>query len=140
MSGEAVLIPDGEAALIGYLGEHPAVKALGAEVVSRTPDETAAPWVKVTQLDAPAVGNSRIDHLIAWWGAFDCYAGKDGDQETASTLVRTVRAALRELGDGADSEGAVVTGVKFESCPRLPDPDLDEMERYQLTATLWMHS
>lgn len=134
------LTPDAEAALIAHLGDHPAIQQLNAEVVSRTPGELAKPWVKVTQLDAPAAGNSRTDRLIAWWGAFDCYAGEEGDQETASTLVRTVRAILRELGEDADPPGLVVTGVKFDTCARLPDSELDEMERYQLTATLWLHA
>jgi hypothetical protein len=133
------VIPDTEAILGSYLREHDAVKALGARVVPRTPSDTSAPWVKVTQLDAQAVGGHRSDHLIQWLGQFDCYAGSGGQKE-ASAVTRTVRAALGELHD-TDPEGVTVSGVRFVSCPRLPDGDDFEpaRERYVLSAIVWMH-
>jgi hypothetical protein len=137
------MIPDAEAIIIAYLANHPLIEAAGAEVGPATPESLAAPWVKVTQLDARPVGSARVDHLIEWLGAFDCFAGedaKDNGQEVASTLTRSVREALRQLHD-TDPDGAVVSGVEFLSCPRLTDrDDLDGMERYQLTANVWMHS
>jgi hypothetical protein len=138
------VIPDGEAILGAFLREHPAVKALGARVVPATPDDTAAPWVRVTQIDAIDAGESKSEHLIEWFGAFDCYAGKEAGaadgQEVASTLTRTVRAALKQLDDEADPEGVVTSRVRFVSCPRIPDRDLDDMERFQLSVTLRMRS
>jgi hypothetical protein len=137
------LIPDAEAILGDYLRSHPNVEAFNARIVPATPDETGAPWVKVTQLDATDVGGSKNEHLIEWFGTFDCYAGKDAGeadgQEVASALTRTVRAALKRLED-VDPVGAVTSRVRIVSCPRLPDPDLGGMERDQLTLTLRMRS
>lgn len=138
------MIPDGEAILGDFLREHPEVKALGARVVPATPGNTGAPWVRVTQIDATDVGESKSEHLIEWFGAFDCYAGKeagaDDGQEVASNLTRTVRAALKQLDRETNPEGAVTSRVRFVSCPRIPDPDLDDMERFQLSVTLRMRS
>lgn len=138
------MIPDAEAILSRYIREHPAVTALEASIVPRNPTKTDKPWVRVTQHDAKAVGRSRTDHLIEWFGTFDCYAGQ-GDteeatpQETASVLTRTVRAALLELHD-TDPIGASVTGVEIISCPRLPDPAFEPaMEHFALTVNVWMH-
>lgn len=133
------MIPDAEVILGRYLREHPAVKALKARVVTKPPSETRLPWVRVIQHDAPSVGNSRTDHLIEWFGTFDCFAGQDGDEGTASVLVRTVRAALNELHD-VDPEGAVVTGVSFISCPRQEDENFEPaMPRYPLSVIAWIH-
>lgn len=133
------MVPDGEAVIGDYLRNHAAVKALGARVLGQTPGDTTAPWVRVTQLDNPAVGDSRSEHLIEWFGQLDCYAGKDGGQAGASLLMRTVREALG-VAYLADIEGAVVTGVRFVSCPRIPDTDFEPArERYALSVIAWMH-
>ncbi|HET7588596.1 MAG TPA: DUF3168 domain-containing protein [Solirubrobacterales bacterium] len=133
------MIPNAEAILGAYLREHPAVEALKARVVPETPSSDVLPWVKVTQHDALAVGGSRTDYLIEWFGTFDCYAGTGGDQATASLLTRTVREALL-LAPEASFEGATVTGVRFTSCPRLPDTYFEPaMQRYALSAIVWMH-
>jgi Protein of unknown function (DUF3168) len=133
------MIPDGEAVVGAYLRSHSAIKALGARVVGKTPGDTTKPWVRVTQLDDPAVGDSRSEHLIEWFGQLDCYAGKDGGQQGASLLRRTVREAL-SVAYKADLEGAVVTGVRFTSCPRIPDTDFEPArERYALSIVAWMH-
>lgn len=134
------LTPDAELVIGAYLRSHPDIQALGARVVATTPDDTSEPWVKVMQLNAPAVGDSRTDHLIAWMGQFDCYAGKTGGQAEASELTRIVRAALAAMPESS-VDGAVVTGVRFVSCPRLPDESFEPArERYPLTATIYLHS
>lgn len=134
------MIPDGEAILGRYLRQHHAVKALEAAVVSETPSDTSAPWVRIALVDDPPVGGHRFDHLIRWRGDFHCYAGAKGGQGEASLLRRTVRAALRDA-PAASHDGAVVTGVDFITGPRLPDSDDFEpaRQRYILTATVWMH-
>jgi hypothetical protein len=135
----AALIPDAEVILGRYLREHPAVKALNARVVTKPPSETQLPWVRVVQHDALAVGGSRSERLIEWFGTFDCFAGQSGDEDLASRLVRTVRAALNELHDVAPV-GAVVNGVSFISCPRQEDDSFEPaMARYPLSAIVWLH-
>lgn len=128
------MIPDVEAIVTPYLKA-----ATKARVVGQTPNGTSASWVRVTQLDAPSVGDSRTERLIEWMGQFDCYAGRDGGQGEASELTRTIRAALVAM-PGAALEGATVTGVRIVSCPRIPDTDLEPArERYALTAVLFVH-
>lgn len=134
------LLPDAEALIGTYLRQHPDVQALGARVIGRTPKDTSEPWVRIQQFDNPAVGDSRTEHLIAWFGQFDCYAGKVGGQEEASLLTRTVRGALAVMHE-ASHDGAVVTGVRFVSCPRIPDEDFEPArERYLLSAEVFLHA
>lgn len=133
------MIPDAEEVIGKYLRTHAAVKALGARVVPETPGDRSKPWAKVTQIDARAAGGSRTDHLIGWVGQLDCYAGAKGGQDEASLLTRTVREALR-IAHLAEHDGAVITGVEFGSCPRIPDEDFEPVrERYALGVTVWMH-
>ena len=133
------MIPDGELIVGRYLREHPDVEALGAKVVATTPDDHDDPWCRIIQLDAHTVGDSRTEHLIEWMGQLDCYAGATGGQAEASILARTVRAALATMYE-ADHEGAVVTGARFLSCPRLPDLAWEPArERFALTTVVWMH-
>lgn len=132
------MIPDVEALVTSHLKAQSSISALGARIVGETPGDTSEPWVRVTQFDAPAVGASRTDHLIEWFGQFDCYAGSGGQGE-ASALTRTVREALRLMPD-ASHEGGVVTGVRFVSCPRLPDQDFEPArQRFSLSAVIWVH-
>jgi hypothetical protein len=136
------VIPDGEALVIGWLDGHDDVQALDAQIVSQTPDEDdrAQPWVRVTQLDATPEANSRPEHLIEFMLQFDCYTGATNLQEDASTLNRTVRAALKDL-EGRTVDGAVVTCVRVTSNFRLPDTDLEAArERYVLTADVYAHN
>ncbi len=136
---DPALIPDAEVILARYLREHPAIEALHVRIVTKPPDETHSPWVRVIQHDARAVGGSRSDHLIEWFGTFDCFAGQDGDEDTASRLVRTVRSLLKELHEN-DPEGAVVTGFEVISCPRQEDESFEPaMPRYPLSVNVWMH-
>jgi hypothetical protein len=134
------MIPDVEAIASSYLRQHAAVKALGAKVVGETPSDKSKPWVRVTQLDDPAVEDHHSDYLIDWMGQFDCYAGATGGQSEASLLTRTVRQALKEMAD-VNLEGIVVSRTRFLSCPRLLDTDIEPArQRFALTATLTLHA
>lgn len=134
------MIPDGEAILGRYLREHSAVKEIGARVVSETPSDTSAPWVRIVLIGDPSVEGHNFDHLIRWSGDFHCYAGAKGGQGEASLLRRTVRAALK-VAPLKQHDGAIITKVAFIAGPRLPDKDGFEpaRQRYILTATVWMH-
>jgi hypothetical protein len=98
--------------------------------------------VRVTQLDGADVSN--VEHLIDYLVQFDCYAGKDAmddhvGQAEASLLARTVRAVLK-AAKGQTIGGAVISSVRFQGMPRIPDPDFEPArERYVLTATIHMH-
>ena len=128
------MIPDVEKVITAYLEPH--LTALGAKVRGRTPSNTAAAWVRVTILDAPA---SFPDHLVDALVQFDCYAGKEGGQEEASLLARTVRAAIVDMPNASHS-GAVVTGAAIVGYLRNPDTMFEPArDRYIITATVWMH-
>lgn len=134
------MIPDGQKVISKYLREHPAVAALGAKVVSKTPTDQSTEWVRVTELDAPQEPGSRADHLVAHFMQFDCYATEKGGLPEAATLARTVRAALVDIGD-AQHEGAVITGARISGYGRFPDGELEPArERYIITATVWAHA
>lgn len=133
------MIPDAEAICGAYLREQDSLVALSVNVATQLPRTFTRPWVRVIQLDNPAVNGSRTDHLIEYMLQFDCYAGSEGGSPEASLVTRTVREALRALPQ-ASLDDAVVTGVQFISCPRIPDTDFEPArERYALSALVWMH-
>lgn len=137
-------IIDSEKVIGAYLRDHPYLTALDARVAPRTPSSQVKPWVRVTQLDATDVGG--VERLIDYLIQFDCYAGKAamdefGGQAEASLLARSVRAALKDARGQILDEEAVVTSVRFEGMPRIPDADFEPArERYVLTAAIHMHS
>jgi hypothetical protein len=129
-------IPDGEAVVTAYLKQQ-----TDQRVVGRTPDNRSAPWVRITLIDAPSAASSHPDHLIAFLFQFDCYAGdrEEGGQAEASSLVRSVRAALIDM-EGQFGE-ATVNGARIVSMPRVPDTSIEPArERFVLTARVYMHS
>jgi hypothetical protein len=94
----------------------------------------------VIQLDYGAVEDSRSDHLLSWFGQLSCYAGQAGGQGEASKLTRTVIAAIVNLAD-EEVEGAVVTGARIVSAPRIPDTDIEpSRERFPVTVEVWLHA
>lgn len=125
-----------------YLRDHPAVEALGARVVGKTPQNTDTPWVKVTQIGG--YQRDRADHLAEFTLQLDCYAAKDGrdvdGQPGANLLKRTVRAALVGLRD-VEHDGAVVTHSRVVGEARIPDSDVDTpaRERFALTVEVFAH-
>jgi hypothetical protein len=133
------MIPDAEAIVGAYLRAYADIKSLGARVVGATPKKKDTAWVQVTQIDYPAVDDHRAEYLLEWIGQFDCYAGKDGGQREASLLTRTVRQALSVMATET-VDGAVFSGVRCLSSPRILDTDLEPArERYALTAAIYLH-
>lgn len=133
------MIPDG-VKIIGDALRAALEGPFGARVVTRTPSSTLDPWVRITQLDAPTVGDARSDHLIEFYVQADCYAGKEGGYGEASDLGRSAREALVGLPAGSHS-GAVITGVAIRSMSSIPDVDFEPArDRIILTAAVWAHA
>lgn len=132
--------PDAEAIIGKYLRSQPALKALGARVLGEPPDDRSTPWVQVIQLDYKAIGDSRSDHLLEWFGQLSCYAGATGGQAEASKLARTVIAEIVNLAE-EEVEGATVTGARIVSAPRIPDTDGFEpaRERFPVSVEIYLH-
>lgn len=136
------MIPDGEKVTRAYLAANDDVEALGTRVVGRTPDSTAASWVRLMQLDAQK--RSRREHLIEYLFQIDCYASKVGlngsPQGEASLIARTVRAALEVMPD-AEHDGAVCTSTRVVGDTRRPDTDFEPArERVILTVSVHLHA
>lgn len=133
------MIADLEKIAADYLRAHTAVTALTTRVVSKTPETTAAAWVRTTTLDARDEARSNLDHLITYLLQFDCYAGVTGGKPEASALARTVRAALKDMTGSHD--GAVITRVAFTGHIRIPDTALEPArERLIITAQITAHA
>lgn len=138
------VIPDAEALIGGWLREHDDIIALNARVAGRTPNTTSLPWIRVTQLDAPPITRSRLEHVIDYMVQLDCYAGSEAmndhvGQREASLLARTARAVLKAL-EGTTADDVVIAGVRFTTHLRAPDTDMEPArERYILTAQILMH-
>lgn len=132
------MIPAGAQIVGDYLRGHAAVAAITGEIVSKTPDTTSRPWVRIHQLDATNAPKLPLDYLITYFVQLDCYAGADNDVDEAELLVRTVREALDDMPNF--SHAAVVSSVKFSGLSRLPDEDFEPArERYVLDAQVVMH-
>jgi len=126
-----------------YLRNDPDVTALGARVSGEIPKTFKNPWVRITQVDAlNATGTPDVEHLVSYLLQYDAWAGEETDnqQAQASTLGRTVRAALVGM-QGQTLQGAVVTGVEVRNDARVPDQDFDPpRQRRVLTVEIWAHS
>jgi hypothetical protein len=123
------------------IGDHlrSALSVLAVPVVGRTPNDTDEPWVRVTLLDAPSEG-SEADHLVGAYVQLDCFAGRDGGQEEASLIARTVREALRTIA-AASHSGATVNGSVIDGYARIPDTEFEPArERFTVTATVYLHA
>jgi len=129
---------DAEKIVGDYLKDQPAVEALKARVVSKTPSTLDLPWVRITLLTPTNVtGTTRVEWLMAYYLQFDCYAGRDGGRPEAFALAAAVRSALVEMPT-VELPDAVATDAAFPSMPKEPDPDI-ERERYVIDGELWMH-
>lgn len=134
----STLIPDAEKVTSYYLRQHPAVVALDARIVGKTPSSTAAPWVRVTQLDASQDDTSQFDHLVEFYLQLDCYAGATGGQPEASLLARTVRAAVIDMP--GEHDDCIVTRARISGAARVPDQALEPArERVIVTAIVTAH-
>lgn len=134
------MIPYAEKVVSDFLRTHAAVVALGARVVSKPPEDTGTPWVRVTKIDALNSRRSTPEHLIDFLLQFDCYASDDNGAPEASLLGRTVRAALHDDLPRASLTGAVVTSVRITGDTRVPDTAFERArERVVLTAEIHIH-
>lgn len=131
------MIVDAEKLVSNYLREHVRITPLGARVVGKTPDSTIAPWIRVTQINAPQGGVP--DHHVAFTLQLDCYAGKTGGQPEANSLAIAARAALQDAHLSTHALG-IVSGCAISSDMRLPDTDFEPArDRRVITATVWAH-
>lgn len=133
------MIPFIEKILVDYLGEQEAVTDIAEEIATKTPGELDQPWLRISLLADPRAGRSSADHLIAFYVQIDCYAGTAAGQSTASTLARTVRAAVGGM-PRHQHDGAVVTSAVVNGSRPLRDDDLPQIDRYVVTATIHAHS
>lgn len=135
--------PDAEKIVTAYLRGVAAIDAItgGDRIVGKSPSNIARPWVRVTVLDDPSTDGGITDRHVAAYLQLDCFAGTDGDQETAADLKAAVRAALSEIHLASHSE-AVVTGPPSGiTAPRIPDTSFEPaMERYAISATIYVRS
>lgn len=134
-------VPDIEAIVTAYLAADPGVSTITEDILDTTPDSTASPWVRITQLDASPFPGDVADHAIEGYLQFDCYAGSgDEGHAEAAALYRAVRAALRDI-HLASHTGAVVNGARIRGAARIPDIDLEPArERFVLTASVYHHA
>lgn len=135
------MAPDAHIAVVGYLAQHADIGGAGVRVQTKVPDSLNGPWVRVTLLDDQATDGGITDHHVEAFLQLDCYAGKANNSAVeAGALATLVREALRVMKD-ADLEDVVVTGAR-SSRAYEPDTSLGEpaLERYVLSATVWMHS
>lgn len=139
-------IPNIEALLATWLGDHAEIVALDARVAGTLPktESMTRPWVRVTLLDPQDSSRSSIEYLMNYMVQLDCYAGATAmrthvGQQEAWDLVSTVRAILKDRR-GMAGNGVVVTDVRFPGMSRIPDTDFDPArERYILTAEIMVH-
>jgi hypothetical protein len=121
-----------------YLRAQSAITSSGARMVAKTPDSLVAPWVRITQLDAPNATGAEVEHLIGYMVQLDCYAGEEGGQPEAVNVALAVRRALIALPGTRD--GVVVTGTRIVGHIRRPDIDREPArERVILTAEIHAH-
>ena len=115
----------------------------GAAVVSKTPAEHSAPWIRYTLLDASDDG-TKAAHLFAVFIQLDVYAGESNVRADVSALARSAREALKVMHKASHSNGGVVvtvTKTRINGFGRFPDADLEPArERYVVGFDCWMHS
>jgi hypothetical protein len=135
------LAPNTEALVASWLREHPDIAALGASVAGEVPRAATAPWIRVTQLAAPA----RLEHLFATTLQLDCYAGTTAmtehrGQMEAWQVKATTRAILLHEVKASTRDDVVVSDVRIVGDFRSPDTTTEPArERYILTVTVHAH-
>ena len=134
------MLPDLEQIVVAHLRATSAVTALTSNVGTRTPPSTDLPWVKASLIHAQPDPSSPALHFASVLVQLDCYGGANRElaQGQASTLARTVQAALNDMP--GSHTGAVVTAVKTSGPRRIPDVDMKPArERYIVTADVSTH-
>lgn len=132
-------IPSASQVTVAYLKGVQAVKDAGARVLTGTPSSRTAPWIRVVLLADPSTDDGVADHQVEALLQIDVFAGEAKNTALAvDELSKAVRAALAVMNKVEHSR-AVVTGTRTW---RTHMPDTDEepaMERFKITATIWMH-
>lgn len=134
------MLPDPELLLATHLRAQPAITGITDRIGTRTPPITNEPWIRITLLPVTPAPSSRALHLATALLQVDCYAGhaRDGAQEQASILARTVQDAIHRMP--GRHAGAVIASARA-SYRRLPDADLEPArERYIVEAQIVLHS
>lgn len=135
------MLPDIEVVVVQHLRNTQSVIDLTTRIGTRTPENLAGQFVKVTLIDDVQAANVPALHLVKPLVQVDCYgsSNRDSAHAEASLLARTIREALVAMPD-ATHTGCVVTAARTSS-RRLPDTDLDPArERYIVTCDLTLHS
>lgn len=128
------MIVDAEALVTAYLKAQ-----TGVRVVGRTPTDTKTPWVRVTLLDDPSTDGGVAERAFECYLQLDCCAGTNGSQQTAHDTYAAIRTALADIHNHTHALG-VVTGAPKIRGSRQPDEAYEPaMERYVISATIWMH-
>ncbi|HWC09257.1 MAG TPA: hypothetical protein VG458_09400 [Solirubrobacterales bacterium] len=132
-------IPSALQVTVAYLNTVEAVQDANARVLSGTPTKRGDPWLRVTLLADPSTDGGEADHLIAAFLQIDVFAGESNNTALAvDNLSIAVREALRVMKH-AEHEGAVVTGAE-SSRTHMPETNEEPaMERFQISATIWLH-
>lgn len=126
--------PDVEKIIGDYLRDEMAQRVGG-----NTPSSVEDPWLRLTLIDDEPVDGGRPNHAFANYLQIDCYSGRAGTRATARALAVQVRDLLA-VAHEQTFVGGVVSGAETRMS-RQPDTQFEpQMERYIVTATVWMHS
>lgn len=137
MIGDHEALPDAELVVRSWLAAHPAVTAICSTRISRRMKTTPVyPCLTLRRIGGIPVERRRLDQArieVQAWGDVD-------DQETASTLARTARAALHDMA-GERIDDAYVTGVDDDlAITWLPDDSRDPtVPRYVFGVAVYLH-
>lgn len=133
-------IPSASQVTVAYLKSVEAVKDAGARVLTGTPASRTAPWIRVVLLADPPTDGGVADHHVEALLQIDVFAGEAKNTALAvDELSIAVRDSLAVMNK-AEHSGAVVTGTRT-SRTHMPDTDEEPaMERFSITATVWMHA
>lgn len=121
---EAVIFPDIEALLIGYLG----TRVAPVTVSTRVPATRPASFVKVARVGGPRRDQVTDRPMVVFqaWGP---------DSVAASTLARTVHAHVYALAQTDTPQGYVSAVREVGGLQYFPDPE-SGADCYQFTAQL----
>lgn len=130
------MIPDAEAVANAYLAEVLDID----RIVTSTPNNLAAPWVRTTLINGPKEAKSTPAHLMIFHLQFDCYAGEGRNKRAeASNLARGLWDALE--GIAGVRSGVTVNGAQLIDIKPLPDDSIEpSRERFIVEANVFMHA
>lgn len=127
--------PDAEKIIGDYLrSEMTTTERVGGN----TPASVEDPWVRITQIDDESMDGGVITRSVAVYLQIDCFAGRSGTKANARAMADEV---CELLADAENQIAAAVVSGAETRMSRQPDTSFEpEMQRYIVTATIWMHS